>query len=230
MVRGSPWALGLEYRHLELLKDPIALFSTPWLVDRFNVHAVVMIRHPAAYVSSVSRLGWRFDFGYLLGQDLLMRDLLDLTGVVASFGGPLLVCVGDRDEIVSVDEARELAEKALPWLETKYVESVPEGQALPVIDRLVTKDHCKVVFTTSFGLEGGLDPAAFEAACRAIPGLAAWTDPDRASPVTDVLPGGPLHNDYRGQQGRDGRPCIPGLVSVGDAVATTTPIFTNADR
>lgn len=42
-----------------------------------------------------------------------MRDRLDLTGVVASFGGPLLVCVGDRDEIVSVDEARELADSAL---------------------------------------------------------------------------------------------------------------------
>jgi pimeloyl-ACP methyl ester carboxylesterase len=42
-----------------------------------------------------------------------MRDRLDLTGVVASFGGPLLVCVGDGDELVSVDEARELAEKAL---------------------------------------------------------------------------------------------------------------------
>jgi len=42
-----------------------------------------------------------------------IRDRLDLTVVVASFGGPLLVCVGDRDEIVSVDEARELADKAL---------------------------------------------------------------------------------------------------------------------
>jgi pimeloyl-ACP methyl ester carboxylesterase len=42
-----------------------------------------------------------------------IRDRLDLTGVVSSFGGPLLVCVGDRDEIVSVDEARELAEAAL---------------------------------------------------------------------------------------------------------------------
>ena len=42
-----------------------------------------------------------------------MRDRLDLTVVVAAFGGPLLVCVGDRDEIVSVDEARELAETAL---------------------------------------------------------------------------------------------------------------------
>lgn len=66
---------------------------------------------------------------------------------------------------------------------------------------------------------------AFEAACRAIPGLAAWTDPERAAPVTDVLPGGPLRNTYRGQSGHDGGPCIPGLVSVGDAVATTTPNF-----
>jgi pimeloyl-ACP methyl ester carboxylesterase len=42
-----------------------------------------------------------------------IRDRLDLTGVVASFGGPLLVCVGDRDELVSVDESRALAESAL---------------------------------------------------------------------------------------------------------------------
>jgi 2-polyprenyl-6-methoxyphenol hydroxylase-like FAD-dependent oxidoreductase len=67
--------------------------------------------------------------------------------------------------------------------------------------------------------------AAFEAACRAVPGLAEWTDPDRAQPVSDVLPGGQLRNAYRGQQGHDGRACVPGLVSVGDAVATTTPIF-----
>jgi 2-polyprenyl-6-methoxyphenol hydroxylase-like FAD-dependent oxidoreductase len=67
--------------------------------------------------------------------------------------------------------------------------------------------------------------AAFDSACRAVPGLAAWTDPERAEPVTDVLPGGPLRNAYRGQQTREGRPCLPGLVSVGDCVATTTPIF-----
>ena len=42
-----------------------------------------------------------------------IRDRLDLSGVAASFGGPLLVCVGDRDGIVSVDEARELADNAL---------------------------------------------------------------------------------------------------------------------
>jgi len=42
-----------------------------------------------------------------------IRDRLDLTGVVASFGGPVLVCVGDQDELTSVDESRELASKAL---------------------------------------------------------------------------------------------------------------------
>jgi pimeloyl-ACP methyl ester carboxylesterase len=42
-----------------------------------------------------------------------LRDRPDFSGVVASFGGPLLVCVGDRDEIVPVDEARSIAESAL---------------------------------------------------------------------------------------------------------------------
>ena len=42
-----------------------------------------------------------------------MRDRMDLTGIASSFGGPLLVCVGDQDEILSVDEAREIADSAL---------------------------------------------------------------------------------------------------------------------
>jgi 2-polyprenyl-6-methoxyphenol hydroxylase-like FAD-dependent oxidoreductase len=61
--------------------------------------------------------------------------------------------------------------------------------------------------------------AAFEAACRAIPGLAAWTDPARAEPIAPVLAGGRLINCYQGQA----RP--EGLVLVGDAVCTTTPMF-----
>jgi pimeloyl-ACP methyl ester carboxylesterase len=42
-----------------------------------------------------------------------MRDRPDLSSVAASFGGPLLVCVGDQDEIVSAEEARDLAASAL---------------------------------------------------------------------------------------------------------------------
>ncbi len=59
--------------------------------------------------------------------------------------------------------------------------------------------------------------AAFEAACRAIPALAEWTRPERARPTSAVLVGGALRNVYRRQAG------TPGLVSVGDSVATTTP-------
>jgi len=53
------------------------------------------------------------DLEHLAVAQEAIRDRLDLTGVAASFGGPLLVCVGDRDEILTVDEARELADRAL---------------------------------------------------------------------------------------------------------------------
>ncbi len=59
--------------------------------------------------------------------------------------------VGDIGWSYAHNEARLKTEKALPWLETKYVESVPEGQATSVIDRLVKNDKCQVIFTTSFG-------------------------------------------------------------------------------
>jgi hypothetical protein len=58
-----------------------------------------------------------------------------------------------------------------------------------------------------------------------VPGLADWTDPERAVPVTDVLAGGNLLNVYRSQRTRDGDLVLPGLVTVGDAVCTTTPIY-----
>ena len=67
--------------------------------------------------------------------------------------------------------------------------------------------------------------AAFDAATRSIPGLDAWTDPRHAEPLTGVLPGGALLNVYRGQTSTDGRLVLPGLVFVGDSVATTTPRF-----
>jgi 2-polyprenyl-6-methoxyphenol hydroxylase-like FAD-dependent oxidoreductase len=67
--------------------------------------------------------------------------------------------------------------------------------------------------------------AVFEAVCRAIPGLADWTDPARSRPIGDVRAGGALVNHYRGQTGPDERLALPGLVFVGDSVCTTTPIF-----
>jgi len=42
-------------------------------------------------------------------------------------------------------------EGKLPWLETVYVESVPEGDCARFIDRLVVEEKCDVVLTCSFG-------------------------------------------------------------------------------
>jgi 2-polyprenyl-6-methoxyphenol hydroxylase-like FAD-dependent oxidoreductase len=63
----------------------------------------------------------------------------------------------------------------------------------------------------------------FEAAARAIPALAAWTEPDRSRPITNVLPGGRLYNNYRGQLDDYGKVILDGLIFVGDAVCTTNP-------
>jgi len=58
---------------------------------------------------------------------------------------------------------------------------------------------------------------AFDATCRAIPGLADWTDAAHAAPTSGVLIGGRLRNVYRSQR------ALSGLVAVGDSVATTAP-------
>lgn len=58
-----------------LLKDPIALFSAEWIASRFNADVVVIIRHPAAFVSSLKRKNWQFPFSNLSHQPLLMEKL-----------------------------------------------------------------------------------------------------------------------------------------------------------
>ena len=50
-------------RHGVLLKDPIALLSAPWLARRFGYRPLVVVRHPAGFVSSLVRVGWRVRFG-----------------------------------------------------------------------------------------------------------------------------------------------------------------------
>jgi len=82
--------------------------------------------------------------------------LLVALGLVLAQGEKLKACfiyvgpVGDAGWTYAHDLGRKKAEAALPWLETRYVESVPEAQALPVIDRLV-REGCRVIFATSFG-------------------------------------------------------------------------------
>lgn len=59
-----------------LLKDPLALLSAEWIARRFDAQVLVLIRHPAAFASSLKQLGWRFPFGDLLEQPALMHDHL----------------------------------------------------------------------------------------------------------------------------------------------------------
>ena len=69
--------LGRLRRQRPLLKDPFAVFSAPWFKERLDCQVVITLRHPAAFVSSLKRLGWVFDFKDLLEQPLLMRDWLE---------------------------------------------------------------------------------------------------------------------------------------------------------
>jgi hypothetical protein len=70
-------ALYRMQRRRTLVKDPMALFSAEWLARRFGMDVVVMVRHPAAFVSSLKKLNWGFDYERnWLAQELLMRDLL----------------------------------------------------------------------------------------------------------------------------------------------------------
>jgi hypothetical protein len=90
---------GLMRGQRMLLKDPFAVFSTPWFADRLNCRVVITVRHPAAFASSLKRLNWPFDFQDLLNQPLLMRDHLEAY----------------RDEMQSMKPEDVLGQAALLW-------------------------------------------------------------------------------------------------------------------
>jgi len=67
--------------------------------------------------------------------------------------------IGDYGWTHAHDVGRREAEAAFPWLETVYVENVPEGQAGSYIDQMV-RQGVKVIFATSFGyMDAVLDAA-----------------------------------------------------------------------
>ena len=82
-----------------LIKDPFAVFSTPWFAEKLNCQIVVSIRHPAAFAGSLKRLNWNFDFNNLLNQPLLMRDHLE----------------SDRADMESISRDDIVSQAALLW-------------------------------------------------------------------------------------------------------------------
>ncbi len=67
---------------------------------------------------------------------------------------------GDYGWTAAHDEGRKYVESKFPWLQTVYIESVPEADCERYIDRLITEENCDIVFTTSFGFMEGTASAA----------------------------------------------------------------------
>ena len=59
-----------------------------------------------------------------------------------------------------MNKPRQVLEEAYPWLDTIYVEAVPEGEVEGIIDRLINQEKVDVVVTTSFGFMDGTLNAA----------------------------------------------------------------------
>jgi len=69
-----------------------------------------------------------------------------------------------------------------------------------------------------------VDPPNFDAICARLPGLAAWTDPARAQPVSKIHGMGDLKSRWR-EMAPDGRPAILNYFSVGDSLVRTNPLY-----
>ena len=68
---------------IPLVKDSSALTSLEWYYKHWKTRNIILIRHPAAFVSSLKRLNWRFDFDNLLNQpDLVNRFFLDYKSIM----------------------------------------------------------------------------------------------------------------------------------------------------
>jgi hypothetical protein len=73
------WRQSLAYRARDLrplVKDPIAVFAAEWLSSRFDFAVVFLVRHPAAFASSILRLNWSFNFKQWTRQPSLMERYL----------------------------------------------------------------------------------------------------------------------------------------------------------
>ncbi|MFX1417278.1 MAG: BMP family ABC transporter substrate-binding protein, partial [Promethearchaeota archaeon] len=68
--------------------------------------------------------------------------------------------IGDYGWSHAHDQGRLYVEDKYDWLETVYLESVPEDQTENRIDYLVNEQQCDVIFTTSFGFMDGTIAAA----------------------------------------------------------------------
>ena len=100
-----------------LLKDPIAVFSAPWLADTFHMDVIVLLRHPAAFAGSLKKANWNYPFDHFLKQPLLMDQHL------SSFADQIEVMVSSNADII--DQAI-LLWNIIHYMILKYKKNHPE--------------------------------------------------------------------------------------------------------
>ena len=73
-TKPKEWICKTRQRHL--IKDPTAAFMLEWMTMNYNLDIVIVVRHPAGFVSSILKLNWDFNFNLILNQKHLMSNFL----------------------------------------------------------------------------------------------------------------------------------------------------------
>jgi hypothetical protein len=94
-----------------LIKDPTAIFSTPWMVRNLQIQPIIVLRHPLAIVKSLLRLGWadQFHAMVIVKQPLLINDIY--------------ANVSQQDHQMLVSNWRDFnaLDRALRWVRIMYL-------------------------------------------------------------------------------------------------------------
>ena len=69
-----------------------------------------------------------------------------------------------------------------------------------------------------------VQPEVFDGVCAQFPGIAAWTDPATAEPISKVFGMGDLRSRWRAFVAED-QPAILGFFAVGDSLVRTNPLY-----
>jgi 2-polyprenyl-6-methoxyphenol hydroxylase-like FAD-dependent oxidoreductase len=69
-----------------------------------------------------------------------------------------------------------------------------------------------------------IDPATFDAACSALPGLTPWIDPATATPISRVFGMGDLHSRWR-DFAPGGKAAVLGFFPAGDSHVRSNPLY-----
>ena len=152
------------------------------------------------------------------GVDVPADLVIDASGRLSRLAGPVTLGGDTGMSYVSRNYRRRRDAKPGPMTSPVAWSAALRGYDAYVFPHDRGHIGAVIIRPTADPALGGLRHAdAFDAAVRSIPGLDEWTDPRVAVPTSGVLVGGRLLNRYRPQLGR------PGLVALGDALATTAP-------